>query len=151
MFKCVLQQHLVVWLKNESRKIVVDIIIVTRSCTVNNARSNYAHMQFCMQCDLVFTAHFGKMKKVISYSIHTDNLHTVHIYIYCTYYIYIYIYILGVARYMYSYRTVTVQASRFDAWGLTTNTGNSPPIQKGARWCLAHCILFWYSTNWLSS
>ncbi len=36
------------------------------------------------------------------------------------------------ARYMYSSRTVTVQASRFGAWCLTTNTGNSPPIQKGA-------------------
>ncbi len=44
----------------------------------------------------------------------------------------IYIYILGVARYMYSHRIVTVQASRFGARGLTTNTGNSPPIQKGA-------------------
>ncbi len=32
------------------------------------------------------------------------------------------LYILGVARYMYSYRTVTVQASRFGAWDLTTNT-----------------------------
>ncbi len=27
--------------------------------------------------------------------------------------------------------TITVQASRFSAWCLTTNTGNSPPIQKG--------------------
>ncbi len=34
---------------------------------------------------------------------------------------------------MYSYRTVTVQASRFGAWGLTTNTGNSPQSRKGAR------------------
>ncbi len=42
-------------------------------------------------------------------------------------------YLVGVARYMYSYRTVTVQASRFGAWALTTNTGNSPPIQKGRR------------------
>ncbi len=48
-------------------------------------------------------------------------------------YIYIYIYtVLGVAQYMYSYRTVMVRASRFGAWGLTMNTGNSPPIQKGA-------------------
>ncbi len=52
-------------------------------------------------------------------------------YIYIYIYIYIYLYLLGVARYMYSYRTVTVQASRFGAWGLTTNTGRSPPIQKG--------------------
>ncbi len=33
---------------------------------------------------------------------------------------------------MYSSRTVTVRTSRFGAWGLTMNTGNSPPIQKGA-------------------
>ncbi len=47
-----------------------------------------------------------------------------------------YIYILGVARYMYSYRTVTVRTSRFGAWCLTTNTGNSPPIpqQCNAVW-----------------
>ncbi len=32
---------------------------------------------------------------------------------------------------MYWYRTVTVQTSRFGAWGLTANTVNSPPIQKG--------------------
>ncbi len=51
----------------------------------------------------------------------------------CFIYIYIYTYILGVARYMYSYRTVTVQASRFGAWGLTTNTGNSPQSRRGAR------------------
>ncbi len=48
---------------------------------------------------------------------------------------------LGVARYMYSYRTVTVQASRFGAWGLTTNTGNSPPIQKGAPAAMQHCLI----------
>ncbi len=42
------------------------------------------------------------------------------------------VYILGVARYMYSSRTVTVRASRFGAWCLTTNTGNSPSIQKRA-------------------
>ncbi len=52
----------------------------------------------------------------------------------CIYiYIYIYIYILGVARYMYSYRTVTVQASRFGARCLTTNTGNSPQSRRGRR------------------
>ncbi len=34
---------------------------------------------------------------------------------------------------MYSYRTVTVRTSRFGAWGLTTKTGNSRPIQKGCR------------------
>ncbi len=32
---------------------------------------------------------------------------------------------------MYSSRTVTVQASRFGAWCLTTNTGNSPPNPEG--------------------
>ncbi len=47
-------------------------------------------------------------------------------------YLNIYIYILGVARCTYSYRTVMVRIPRFRAWGLTTNTGNSPPIQKGA-------------------
>ncbi len=56
-------------------------------------------------------------------------------------YIYIYIYILGVARYMYSSRTVTVQASRFGAWGLTTNTGNSPTIQKGAPAAMQCCLI----------
>ncbi len=45
----------------------------------------------------------------------------------------VYLYILGVARYMYSYRTVMVRASLFGAWGFTTNTDNSPPIQKGAQ------------------
>ncbi len=53
----------------------------------------------------------------------------------------IYIYILGVARYMYSYRTVTVRTSRFGAWCLTTNTGNSPPIQKGAPAAMQHCLI----------
>ncbi len=52
-----------------------------------------------------------------------------------------YIYILGVARYMYSYRTVTVQASRFGAWGHTTNTGNSPPIQKRAPAAIQRCLI----------
>ncbi len=52
-----------------------------------------------------------------------------------------YIYILGVARYMYSYRTVTVQASQFGAWCLTTNTGNSPPIQKGAPVAMQRCLI----------
>ncbi len=52
-----------------------------------------------------------------------------------------YIYILGVARYMYSYRTVTVRASRFGAWGLTMSTGNSPPIQKGAPAVMQHCLI----------
>ncbi len=37
------------------------------------------------------------------------------------------IHILGVARYMYAYQTITVRTSRFGAWGLTTNTGNSAP------------------------
>ncbi len=32
----------------------------------------------------------------------------------------------NVYEYMYSYRTVMVRTSRFGAWGLTTNTGNSP-------------------------
>ncbi len=48
---------------------------------------------------------------------------------------------VGVARYMYSYRTVTVQASRFGAWCLTTNTGNSPPIQKGAPAAMQRCLI----------
>ncbi len=52
----------------------------------------------------------------------------------------IYTYILGVARFMYSYRTITVQASRFGAWCLTTNTGNSPPIQKGAPTAMQRCL-----------
>ncbi len=62
-------------------------------------------------------------------------------------YIYIYIYkdlngyIIGVARYMYSYRTVTVQASRFGAWGFTMNTGNSPPIQKGVLTVMQRCLI----------
>ncbi len=42
---------------------------------------------------------------------------------------------------MYSYRTVTVQASRFGAWCLTTNTGNSPPIQKGAPAAMQRCLI----------
>ncbi len=42
---------------------------------------------------------------------------------------------------MYSYRTVTVQASQFGAWGLTTNTGNSPPIQKGAPAAMQRCLI----------
>ncbi len=46
-----------------------------------------------------------------------------------------------VARYMYSYQTITVQASRFGAWGLTTNTGNSPPIQKGAPAVMQRCLI----------
>ncbi len=62
------------------------------------------------------------------------------IYIFCIY-IYIYIYQLGVARYMYSSRTVTVWTSRFGAWGLTTNTGNSPPIQKGAPAVIQCCLI----------
>ncbi len=56
-------------------------------------------------------------------------------------YIHTHIYILGVARYMYSYRTVTVQASLFGAWDLTTNTGNSPPIQKGAPAAMQRCLI----------
>ncbi len=48
--------------------------------------------------------------------------------------------ILGVARCMYSYRTVTVRTSRFGAWGLTMNTGNSPPIQKGAPAVMQRCL-----------
>ncbi len=55
-------------------------------------------------------------------------------------YIYIYIYKLRVARYMYSYRTVTVRTSRFGTWGLTTNTGYSPPIQKGASAVMQCCL-----------
>ncbi len=51
------------------------------------------------------------------------------------------IYILGVARCMYSYRTVLVQASRFGAWGLTTNTGNSPPIHKGVPAAMQRCLI----------
>ncbi len=42
---------------------------------------------------------------------------------------------------MYSYRTVTVQASRFGARGLTMNTGNSPPIQKGAPAVMQSCLI----------
>ncbi len=49
--------------------------------------------------------------------------------------------LLGVARYMYSYRTVTVQASRFGARCLTTNTGNSPPIQKGVPAAMQRCLI----------
>ncbi len=49
--------------------------------------------------------------------------------------------ILGVARYMYSYQTVTVQASRFGSWGLTTNTGNSPPIQKEVPAAMQRCLI----------
>ncbi len=48
---------------------------------------------------------------------------------------------LGVARYMYSSRTVTVQASRFGAWCPMTNTGNSPPIQKGAPAAMQRCLI----------
>ncbi len=42
---------------------------------------------------------------------------------------------------MYSYRTVTVRTSRFGAWGLTTNTGNSPSIQKGAPAVMQCCLI----------
>ncbi len=59
---------------------------------------------------------------------HTHTHPYIHTHIYC---IYIYIYILGVARYMYSYRTITIRTSRFGAWGLTTNTVNSPPNPEG--------------------
>ncbi len=56
--------------------------------------------------------------------------------VYIQTYIYIYMYvcyiILGVARYMYSYQTATVWTSQFGAWGLTTNTGNSPPTRSNA-------------------
>ncbi len=45
------------------------------------------------------------------------------------------------ARYIYLYRTVSVRASRSGAWGLTTNSGNSPPIQKGALAVLQHCLI----------
>ncbi len=38
-------------------------------------------------------------------------------------------------------RTITVQASWFGAWCLTTNTGNSPPIQKGAPAATQHCLI----------
>ncbi len=47
----------------------------------------------------------------------------------------------GVARYMNSYGTVTARTSWFGAWGLTTNTGNSPPIQKGAPAVIQHCLI----------
>ncbi len=50
-------------------------------------------------------------------------------------------YRVGVERYMYSYRTITVRTSRFGAWGLTTNTGNSPSIQKGAPAAMQHCLI----------
>ncbi len=43
------------------------------------------------------------------------------------------LWVVGVARYIYSYRTVAARASQFGAWGLTTNTGNSPQIQKGVQ------------------
>ncbi len=55
--------------------------------------------------------------------------------------VYMCVNILGVARYMYLYRTVTVRASRFGAWGLTTNTGNSPPIQKVAPTAMHRCLI----------
>ncbi len=42
---------------------------------------------------------------------------------------------------MYSYRTVTVRTSRFGAWCLSTNTGNSPPIQKGAPAAMQRCLI----------
>ncbi len=42
---------------------------------------------------------------------------------------------------MYSYRTVTVWSSRFGAWDLTTNTGKSPPIQKGALAVMQCCLI----------
>ncbi len=42
---------------------------------------------------------------------------------------------------MYSYRTVTVWSSRFGAWDLTTNTGKSPPIQKGALAVMQRCLI----------
>ncbi len=42
---------------------------------------------------------------------------------------------------MYSYRTVMIQASRFVALGLTTNIGNSPPIQKGAHAAMQRCLI----------
>ncbi len=42
---------------------------------------------------------------------------------------------------MYSYRTVTVRSSRFGAWDLTTNTGKSPPIQKGALAVMQRCLI----------
>ncbi len=41
---------------------------------------------------------------------------------------------------MYSSRTVMVQASRFGARCLTTNTGNSP-IQKGAPAAMQRCLI----------
>ncbi len=56
-------------------------------------------------------------------------------------YIYIYTYILGVARYMYSYRTITLRTSRLDAWGLMTNTGNLLPIQKGVPAIMQRCLI----------
>ncbi len=46
-----------------------------------------------------------------------------------------------VAWYMYSYWTVTVRTFRLSAWGLMTNTGNSPPIQKGAPAVMQHCLI----------
>ncbi len=52
----------------------------------------------------------------------------IYIYIY-----YIIIYILGVARYMYSYRTVTVQASRFGAWAPRRIWQFTPNPEGGAR------------------
>ncbi len=42
---------------------------------------------------------------------------------------------------MYSYWTVTVRTFRLSAWGLMTNTGNSPPIQKGAPAVMQHCLI----------
>ncbi len=36
---------------------------------------------------------------------------------------------------------VTVRASRFGAWGLTTNTGNRPPIQKGTPTAMHRCLI----------
>ncbi len=38
----------------------------------------------------------------------------------------------GMVHVLVPNRHGTVRAPRFGAWGLTVNTGNSPPIQKGA-------------------
>ncbi len=51
-------------------------------------------------------------------------------------------YTLGVARYRHLDSVHgTVQASRFGAWCLMTNTGNSPSIQKGAPAAMQCCLI----------
>ncbi len=67
------------------------------------------------------------------------NCVCVYIYIYIYIYICMYVCILGVARYMYSYRTVTVRTSRFGAWGLTTRACE----RNGAAWHSAQYSALW--------